>query len=422
MQKPSFYSTIDFSKISAVAEQLRNHKQNKRDFIVPSALIKDAHGGILINMKGFTVPENKGNMWVQHSFTKWEEAEAFADKIGSSIGIVDPEKDSLEVTTSERAKSQLISKLIMPYKYYQELYANGLGHLARHNVDELLASSKDQLLVRCMHREGPSSSGMHIRAILSNKYRCMDNYDLFFHAASEIQKKGADIVKVRLDDDGRYFEITACHPQMAAVVNKERSEETNIAHRWSNRLKGMEDWQRAAVVINNSETGDGGLNVRQAIITDVCFNTSIVGTLTRAIHIGGRNEKNGEIDWAADTRVKEAEVVWLKVRDAIDHSFDEVKFKEAIDAMNGLTKIQARSEDAQVKLVDWAMAGSLSDKERDRILANISNSGDLTAYGVLQGITELAHESETGEKAAALEAAGGKILSAGTSKIRQLVA
>ena len=97
---------------------------------------------------------------------------------GGSIKIQIPDYASYELT--QYAHNQMADKLGIPRKYYDRMLVAGKSELLAANVNAWIGE-KEKRLVRIQ-------DGV-IRAILSDRYKVMDNYDLVFLALEEFKKK-----------------------------------------------------------------------------------------------------------------------------------------------------------------------------------------------------------------------------------------
>jgi len=142
-----------------------------------------------------------------------------------------------------------------------------------------------------------------IRAILSDRYRVMDNYDLVFLALDEFKRKETvEIYRIDLTETMLY--LKAIDRTLADSVR-----DGDIVY--------------GGLIIRNSEVGASALRVEPFILRKVCSNGLILERSLKKIHLGRQTMEVGEIDWSDETRMLEDRALWAKVRDIIRATFDK---------------------------------------------------------------------------------------------------
>lgn len=384
--------TFDPDAIVQTVAELERMKAAKRDYVYPAKRLGyDTEGRLVLAGAQFKVGDR--------CYTEWADAEKASDESGMPLEHI---LTGGALPLSRRAERQLATRLGYEnlLRYTDALRNAGHTDLVSINWQTLLERSEDRFLVRTLDGK--------VRAVLSDRYKLLDNADLFFASAETFAEVSADIWKARLWDDGG-FELFAVAGHIKGEVRTDRTFDPGDG--WQSRWYGQPgDTHNAAVRIQNSETGEGGLHVRLAILRRVCCNFNVWGRGISTIHLGRSREEEGLILSDA-TREKEAELVWLKVRDAIRTAFNEEKFKEYIDRLNGLTQTRITEPEKSVENVVKAFA--LSAERKEMILRNLLTSRDLTRYGLVQAVTQTAHERDEAQDhgaASALEEIGGKLV------------
>src|SRR4030067_2793784 len=103
---------------------------------------------------------------------------ASVDRHGDMVRVVPvPDGAEQKLRLTEFAHSQLAYKTGIPKKYYDRLREAGRGQLLADNVNAWI-HDKERRLIRVMDGE--------VRAILSDRYRVMDNHDLMFASLGEV--------------------------------------------------------------------------------------------------------------------------------------------------------------------------------------------------------------------------------------------
>jgi hypothetical protein len=301
------------------------------------------------------------------------------------------------------AQRQLAQNWKVPGDYFSRLLADPKHlPLAASTLNHFFQADPSKRMVRTL--DG------NIRAFLSNKYRPLDNADLFFAAMEELDKVGAEPWYVRLADDS--FRLYAVAKGTSAEVTTKRpfGEGHDIKHFGpgaNGGTGGEADIHHPAISIENSETGEGGLRVRAADLRVACTNLMVTDMGVMAIHSGSRKEEEGFL--SAETVAADSKVTWMKVRDLIRTTFDAAKFKKMIDMMNGATQEEVVDAIKAVEALAEAnyIPGDVKDSIRNRFIA----SGDKSRYGLIQAVTFEAHnDALDADKRNQLNDAGGKLL------------
>lgn len=394
---------FDADAIATAVARIETLKRQRRDYLYPAARLGMAGGKLVLVGKAFRVVPSDADPAVEVGayFTEWADAETVADVTG---GRIVPIEGGASVGLNPTAEGQLADKLAVPVKFARHLRDNH-PDLLDHTVSTLLARDKRKFLLRTL----ATDTGAVARAVLSDGYKVMDHSDLFFAAAEEFANLKVSIQKARLCGDGDRFELFAFAPHITGQVRLDRPYDPGDG--WMSRWKGSDgDVQNAAIRISNSETGEGGLTVRPAILTRVCANFCIWGSTVSQIHLGKKREEEGLI-LSEDTRVLESELIWKKVRDAIRTAFSPDLFRGYIDRLNRATTQAvpdpARAVDSVVR------AFSITDDRKAAILARLIGFGDTSRYGLVQAVTFAAHEADRlgrPVEASRLEEVGGELL------------
>ena len=317
------------------------------------------------------------------------------------------------------ALNQVHDRLGIPREYGRKLAAEK-ATLWAENVNGWSQDSKKNVLTRCL--DG------NVRAVLSDKYRILDNYDLFFSAFKTLKEVGASITSVSIKDNGDRFYLRAVVPGWQEAVRAAESVPTSkpAYHHGTGGVDAAPgrgsslfverdevggDYVYPGVILQNSETGNGGLSVSPFIYRLICKNGLIADDVFRKIHLG---EKQGLGYLSGEAREKESELVWLQVRDLIKATFDRDNFKELVRQFSETGDIALPNP---IKAVDNVVANfGLSDDDKQAILNElVSPSYDIdpgrTVYGLINAVTNRAKAYDSdADKVTEFERIGGSIL------------
>lgn len=270
---------------------------------------------------------------------------------------------------------------------------------------------------------GDADGGV-LRAVLSDRYGRIDNFDVLTAALSGIQETGTaiDIVSCDLTETRMVVKIAAPEifvdaPELLASYRDPWAGGRGIVDH-SNGVtnyygKGqLPQWVQdrygvdsngvfAGIVITNSETGGGAANITPCIRVLKCTNgLMMTEDGFRQVHLGGKLQE-GTIEWSTDTQRKALELITAQARDAVQTFLSEDYVKGA------LTKIQAKAgvEIAEPTKVLEVVAKELqyTEAEREGILGHFVRGGQMTAGGVMQAVTSFAQELDDADAAFALE-------------------
>lgn len=406
MQNLGSYSKVSHESIRAALRQIQEVRASARDYIVPAGkveyIVQDGGSRLRLTScdgKVFRV----GEKW----FSDWSHAEAEADQVDGEIEVCS-HGDPLRM--SETAESQLLARLGIPTRFARSLAERNCEDVLKYACDRLAQEDGGKWLIRTV--------GDKIRAVLSNSYKTLDNFDLMLAATKAADAVFAEPWKMRVSDDR--FELFLGSSNIQGEVRQDRPEDLGGRYRWQADAS-QPDTHYACCWISNSETGRGGLNVQPSILRAICANYMLWGDVVRTIHLGRRREEEGLV-YSEETEQAEGHLVWSKLKDIITTTFDQQKFDQYIDSLNGLTQILL-PEDTIAVVGSVSVKLQVSEKDANDVLKRLLGSGDLTAYGLVQAFTEAAHDHDQAdaEKALALEVAGSKIAGSKASELRALL-
>lgn len=303
--------------------------------------------------------------------------------------------------------SQLSSKCGIPERYYWAMLDAGMAELTAENVNAWLSKQADKRLVRIcdVHNDGKP----RIRALLSDRYRPLDNYDLALLTMERAQKYKARPVECQLTETRMYIKLVVPE-QMAYLTSAANPAYHPGQHsfirpdtRWGLDLE--KDPHFPGLIVSNSEVGDGAFRVEPFSYRLACSNGLIGTDALYKIHLGTKLEI-GEL-FSTDTRKLMDETLWSQVRDIIDLTFKGDLMKAYLDKIKNSqnTVIEKPIEVVAV----CAENLSLSDEKKQSLLQYFTVEGN-TLYGLMNGVTRLAQDFENYDDKIRLERFGGQIL------------
>ena len=284
---------------------------------------------------------------------------------------------------TDLARRQLADKLHIPFAYFERM-RTGQPALLDHNVNTWLHCDDDRRMLRTLSGE--------VRAVLSDRYRRLDNYDLARHVVPILQRlPGARFESVELTATRMYLKVVTARVAYEMAPG---------------------DIVQAGVVISNSEVGCGTLSVQPLVFRLVCSNGLIASDRSlRKTHVGRIHEsaEGAVVVYREDTLRADDEAFFLKVRDIVEAAVSEATFRQVAQKMQRTLGIRLTGD--PVKSVEvLASRYDLSDTERSGVLRQLITAGDLSGYGIVNAVTHFSQYVDDYDRATDLEALGGKLI------------
>lgn len=276
---------------------------------------------------------------------------------------------------TETAHQQLAELFKIPVKYYDLLRVN--QPLLIENLNYWLARHPEQRLIRTLDGK--------IRAILSSKYRRLDNFDLTQQVLPLLEAAGATIESADITETKLYIKAVTHHV----------SGETKVG-----------DVVSAGILIQNSEVGHGSLGVKPMVYRKVCANGMIVDKYAmRKYHVGKEQER---IDYKEDTLMADDIAFWMKVRDLVSYSLSQVTFDKILEEMKEGIKLPVIDPVESVELVTKTYR--LNDGEHNNVLKYLTQNADLSSYGLGNAVTQMAQGVSSYDRSTDLESIGFEVM------------
>lgn len=298
---------------------------------------------------------------------------------------------------SKHALGQLADRLDVPVpgRFLTPL-AEAHPAIAERLLVDLASVSAKRVLVRCL------DGG--IRAVLSDRYRVLDNYDLAFSALDAVRQHGGEVLKCFLSE--HQFSLSFTTRQLWDRFNEGERTGGRGAHGFDRLDDGGEGGSlfHPLCTVSNSETGRGGLSVRYGILRARCVNSVLIEDARVERHLGGTLDAGflREETISADSRA-----IMLKCQDAIAAGLHPATFGRLVALAWNATAVPVGSPSSAVAQVVEAF--DLTEADRDSILGHFLRDYDPTVYGLSQAVARYAQDvpAETGYN---LEVAAGAVL------------
>lgn len=300
------------------------------------------------------------------------------------------------------AHRQLGDALQIPARYYDRMRAEQPDLLAR-NVNTWLASRREeQRMLRTLDGE--------VRAVLSPKYRPMDNFELAHAVLPKLMGMQVQIMSCALTETRMYIKVIL--PELSDDLPEGCVWGTghNMVAEYSGNRAGK---VVAALTIRNSEVGDGALAIEPSVFTTWCTNLAVMKEVSmRKFHVG-RSHEVADGSWEVfrdETRAADDKALFLKVGDLVEAAFKRETFDKAIAQIRGAAGDKIESKELPKVIEVAAKQLSLPAGINNSILTYLAQGGDFSRWGLASAITAVANGHDDYEHATALEHAGGELL------------
>ena len=305
------------------------------------------------------------------------------DEAGDTRLVVEETGGPVLYGVTPLARRQLADKLKIPYAYFERMREEQPELLDR-NVNTWLQNEGDRRMLRTL--------AGNVRAVLSERYRRLDNFDLAMNVLPILQR----LPEVRFES----VELTETKMYLKCVTPRLKYE------------MSPGDVVQAGIVITNSEVGQGTLSVQPLIYRLVCSNGLIAPDRSlRKTHVG--RALGGEDDtvtiYQDDTLQADDKAFFLKVRDVVQAAVSEATFTQSAQKMQRTLNIPLKGD--PVKTVEvLAQRYTLNDAERCGVLRHLIAEADLSGYGLVNAVTHYSQEVEDYDRATEFEMLGGRLI------------
>jgi hypothetical protein len=331
-----------------LAQELERQLATKRDLIVPSSILQ-----------------------------------CHTDEDGNCKMTIDAQDGGGEYGITHLARHQLADKLKIPFTYFERMRTEQPALLDR-NVNAWLQTDKDRRMIRTLDGQ--------MRAVLSERYRRLDNYDLAENVLPILQRlEGARFESVELTDTQMYLKVVTPRVEYEIAPG---------------------DVVQAGIVITNSEVGHGTLSVQPLVYRLLCRNGLIASDRAlRKTHVGRVLYSEGEAlgVFRDDTLAADDKAFFMKVRDVVEAAVSAATFRQVAQKMQRTLDIKLTGDPVKSVQV-LANRFMLNESERVGVLRHLIVDGDLSAYGLVNAVTHFSHDVGNYDRATEFEALGGKLI------------
>ena len=305
---------------------------------------------------------------------------------------------------SNTAIAQLLARCApgIPVQYAKQVLAtrDGYEEMIRH-INQRLSVSGSMTLVRHMDAR--------VTAFLSDKYRVIDNYDLAFACLQAAERTGAkpiectlsdDIMRIKLLDENTWESVVDA--RTTGVGSREHV--ARLGYHFAVDLPN--DAVLPVVTVSNSETGGGSLHLKLGIVRAACANLMILEDVVSQVHLGSRLDPG---IFRPETRKMNDDLLVRKAIDGIEAGFKPDVFYRMVDKARGA--VEDLIEDPIAATDAFVRDASLTEEDRDRLLALFLGDYSSTRWGLAQAVSRFSQEKDA-DAGSDLEHAAGKLMMA----------
>jgi hypothetical protein len=378
--------TEDLKNLSLqeIVQALQTQTLLKQDFVVPSKYLRMDNNNLIV------INEEKLD-----SLSKL--------LLDTGIAVSEWDVEKIELAVLDCCHTQIGQRLDIPKKYYDKMLGNTMAqHILDYNVTSWfrLRNENNFLLRTFIDKEQKTGIA---RAILSDRYNVLDNYDVMLATLDAIRESGIN-VQIESGDitDTKFYMRFVCPDiEMDAPDILKNYRVPDGSTGGNGIISGF--------VISNSETGNGKFSISPRAVVLACRNGMIFkNDAFQKTHLGSKMEEYTTIDWSEETRQKNYELVCSQVKDAIKYYASEeylgAKIHELIEKGNK----ELNHPIETIKNVSKHL--SISEEKESSILNYFIKSGDTNAFGVTQALTYFAQHNASPEERYEIESESVMIL------------
>lgn len=365
--------TVRKGSLDDLINELEEQQARKVDLVVPASKLWSHHGDVVLVGQG--------------------EPKVTDDGVTQT---------HLQLKASDVFDDGMVGKLYTPGRPLGRAFVRGLRQSGRTDIldgiyNGLLHGSKDlavpgdgrKFFVRTFKGQGDQPG--YARALLSQSYRPIDNWDVLMTVIKGLTEAGFGAHVVRqadLSDHKMYLrvsvpEITALAPGLLhGYRSPYRSDVTG------DQLPVIE----AGLVITNSETGGAAFTITPELVVQICTNgMTIKKDMIRKTHLGSKMDE-GVIKVSDETRQKNLELITAQTKDAINTFLDPAYLNRVIRQLE--SGADEPVEDVEKAIETVVSRPAFSKADAKGLLAAFMDGGQRTKGGLVQAITAYSQSGE----------------------------
>ena len=271
--------------------------------------------------------------------------------------------------TTGWATTQLAQKLGIPKTYMDKMAKSGKAGLICKNINGWMQDRPKRMFRTLETSEGQR----YIRAVLSDRYRVIDNYDLAFGCMDALIKHEAKFKSAHISETRMY---------LRAVFDGE-SQTFDV---------GEGDTYTNGVAIINSEVGNGTAKIVPFVWRKICSN-GMMGW-AEGMPIFEHRHLGSKIDagvYSPETLTLEGGFLLSSMRDIISAISKPDAFRKMMEAMEGTKEVKPESiyDTVEGLAITFNLTESLKQRVMDAVMKDNTIPTDAigSQYALVNGIT-----------------------------------
>lgn len=376
-------TTARNASLDELVDMLRRQRDVRYDVVVPASTLRSLNGRVLVEGGAAQITD---------------------EGVESTNAILNP-TDVFDDGVSIR--------LNIPRDYLRRLRGRAdNGALVDANVNGWLdVEPERRFLVRGFRTDDPNEVGV-ARALLSDKFKPVDNLDVLFATLDGVRRAGVNVEVQGTDLSERKMRLRLVAPEITAAapvwLGNYRSPFEGSGHGGSSAANPL--IVSAGLELRNSETGGSAFVLVPRIVVQICDNgATITKDALRQVHLGSRLDE-GVIRWSEETQRHNLELVTSQARDAVASFLDADYVAAKVAEIEEQSGKPLPIGEAIPTIERISSQLRFTQTEQDSILDAFTRSGDMTAGGVMQAVTATAQLVEDPDRAADLEDAALQVL------------
>lgn len=366
--------TLRKGSLTDLVTELREQKERQADMIVPSADLWSHDGAVLVRGMGAATLTDDG-----------------------------VSRGNLALTPSTVFDDGLSAKLSLPRAYVRSLRDNSRTDILDTMINRTLHGNTDlgatgdnrKFLLRTFNAAKDGDTG-YARALLSNSYKPIDNWDVLHAVIAGMTAAGLDAHVVQsadLTDRRMYVKIVV--PEVQALAPNLLK---NYVSPYSGNRGADNPTVFAGLVIRNSETGGSAFTITPELTVQICTNgMTITQDAVRKTHLGAKVEEDGVIKVSDETQRANLALITAQTKDAVNTFLDT-------DYMNRvIARIERQSGDDLAAPTDVVQTitkrPAFTAADADGIMDAFIRGADVTRGGMLNAITAYSQRVDDADRA-----------------------
>jgi hypothetical protein len=370
--------------LAELVNELKDQNMQKKDFVVPANLLSMENGQLVVN--------------------NYNEDDSLS-KLLKEVGIESESNNKLILNCLPILHQNLSDKLDIPRRYYNRIQTLEETQLIDSNVSHWLKNMKGNIFLRTFINKDENKG--YARAILSDRYNVIDNFDVLFATLEAVKESGLNL---KIEDNG--CDLTESKMYIRFVLPDVEINAPDLLKNYKNPKgegSSVGDGIITGFVITNSELGQGSFSISPRAVVLKCSNGMVFkNDAFGKIHLGGKMGEFSQIDWSEETKRKNYELIQAQVKDAVKKFTSEDFLASKISELNEYAEVDLKHPIETVKNVSKFL--NITEEKEKSILDFFMRGGDFTAMGVSQALTFYAHETKDADEAHEMESVAIDIL------------